>query len=73
MLNKNNTCKQNFDDTVTDLEFALKRARLYREVEDRSRGLNRISPEKKILIQQEIYILKIQIKEMDQDKKEISY
>jgi hypothetical protein len=61
--------KKDFDDTITDLEFALKKARLIHLVEEKSRSLHHSnSREVKIRTQQEIIILKQQIKELDEQR-----
>ncbi len=60
MLDKN---KNDLDDTVTDLEFALKRDRLNRKISSQTQLLTQItSREEKVRLQQEILILKKQLK-----------
>lgn len=59
MLDKN---KNDLDDTITDVEFALKRDRLNRKISSQINLLGRtFSREEKVRLQQEILILRSQL------------
>lgn len=65
MLDKN---KNDLDDTVTDLEFALKRERLNRKISSQTNLLTQVTArEEKVRLQQEILILKQQLKQLTEE------
>lgn len=71
MLDKTNNNENSFEDTVTDLEFAMKKARLMHQAEVLSRKISTANQrEERIRIQQEIIILRGQIEKMDKERLE---